>query len=526
MTRDVVIGAAMKSTLTSIKMARENVDKTSERLASGLRVNSALDQPRNFFQSFQLNATANNFTNLLDKMNLGVRTIQQAIAGVETIENILNLAEVKALEAQEALERTSSALPDLILSDQPIGYFQLYGDGTGPDTTNLGNATAVLADGINTNGVTSDNEILFYGAGGTAADFDGTNQFIEVPVDPLINLGGPFNERTVELIFNAENTAGRQVLWEEGGTVNSLNIYIDNGELRVNGRTTNGGGYGPFDISIPIQAGVSYHVAFTQDGTNDRFTGYLNGVPFGSASMNGNVIGNHPNRNAIGAIAQNVYFHDDGPGNAPGRGDGTFAFNGQISDVAVYNSILTSEDLTARYEATSLPLAESFRQDMQVFLEQIQGVVEDTQYRGINLLNKEDLLVRFNDQNTSKIKVEGEGFSISDLNLQDINFQRPSQTRDAIINIRKAIDQVREFGTGLAVDLSIIQTRQDFTRNFVNNYKSGAEDLIIADQNAEGARLLSAQTRLDLSTTALGLASESSRSILEIFGTQLGVFNS
>jgi len=51
MVRDVVIGAAMKSTLTSIKMARENVDKTSERLATGLRVNSALDQPQNFFQA-------------------------------------------------------------------------------------------------------------------------------------------------------------------------------------------------------------------------------------------------------------------------------------------------------------------------------------------------------------------------------------------------------------------------------------------------------------------------------------------
>jgi len=529
MVRDVVIGAAVKSTLTSIKMARENVDKASERLATGLRVSRATDNPQNFFQSYKLNATANNYTNLLDKMNLGVRTIQQAISGVETIENILNLAELKALEAKEALEKTGSNLSNLILDNQPIGYFQLYDSDESPTAQNLGNAGAVLADGIYTNGVTQGNEILFYGAGGKPAKLDGTNQFIEVPVDPLINLGGPFDERTVELIFNAETVAGRQVLWEEGGSTNSMNIYIDNGRLYVNGRTTSGGGYGPLDISTPIQAGKSYHVAFTQQGgsptVDGRFTGYLNGVAFGSEVING-TIGNHPNRNAIGGIAQNVYFHDDGPGNAPARGDGTFAFNGQISDVAVYNDVLTQEDMRARYEATSLPLAESFRKDMQVFLEQIQGIVDDTNYRGINLLDKEELLVNFNDQNTSKLRVKGEAFSLEDLNLENIDFQKPSQVRDAIINIRKALNKVRDFGTGLSVDLNIIQTRQDFTRNFINNYKSGAEDLVIADQNAEGAKLLSAQTRLDLSTTALGLASESSRSILEIFGTGLGVFNS
>jgi len=529
MVRDVVIGAAMKSTLTSIKMARENVDKTSERLATGLRVNSALDQPQNFFQAKQLNATADNYNQLLDRMSLGVRTIQQANAGIEQIENLLNIAENKAIEARTALEETGSNLSDLILENQPIGYFQLYDSDDSPTAQNLGNAGAVLADGVYTNGVTQGEEILFYGAGGNPAKLDGTNQFIEVPVDPLINLGGPFPERSVELIFNAETVTGRQVLWEEGGTVNAMNIYIDDGVLRVNGRTTAGGGYGPLDISIPIEANTSYHVAFTQQGgsptVDGRFTGYLNGVEFGSEVING-TIGNHPNRNAIGGIAQNTYFHDDGPGNAPGRGDGTFSFNGQISDVAIYNEVLTQEDMRARYEATSLPLAESFRQDIQNFLKQVGDIVEDTSYRGINLLDNEDLIVDFNDQNTSKLRVDGSKFNLDDLNLDDINFQKPSQVRDAIINIRKAITQVRDFGFTLANDLTVIQTRQEFSRNFINNYESGAEDLVIADQATEGARLLAAQTRLDLGTTALSLASQSSQSILQIFGSGSNLFTS
>ena len=514
MVRDVVIGATIKSTLTSIQRTRESLDRTSERLATGLRVNRPIDQPQNFFQASYLQNTASDYTNLLDKMALGVRTIQGAIAGVETIENILNLAEVKALEAKRELEQTSSALPEAILENSPVGYFRLN-DADGLTAANLGTLGAG-GDGIYTNGVTQGDEILFYGAGGLPAKFDGNNQFIAVPNDDSINTNGPFPERTVELIFNAETTGGRQVLWEEGGTVNSLNIYIDDGLLRVNGRTTNAGGYGPLDISIPIQAGVSYHVAFTQDAPNGRFTGYLNGQEFGSAAI-GAMIGNHPNQNGIGAVNNNVYFHDDGPGNAPGRADGTFAFNGQISDVAIYNSILTQEEMEIRYEATSLPISEAFRLDTIEFLEQIDNLVEDTQFRGINLLNKEELVVDFNRETRNKLVVEGDNFSVESLGLTDVNYQKPSQVEAAIRNIRKAIDQVREFGSKLANDLMIIQTRQDFTRNTINIAKSGAEDLTIADQDEEGANLLAAQTRLALGTTALSLASQSQASVISLF---------
>lgn len=514
MVREVVIGAAMKSTLTSIQRAREAVDQTSERLATGLRVNSVLDQPSNFFQATYLKNTASDFNRTLDSMALGIRNIQNAISGVETLEKILDLAELTALEAKEELEKTSSALPDAILANSPVGYFRLN-DADQAVAANLGTLGAG-GDGIYTNGVTQGDEILFYGAGGLPARFSGGGQYIAVPNDDSINTNGPFPERTVELIFNAETTAGRQVLWEEGGTVNSLNIYIDNGQLRVNGRTTFGGGYGPLDISIPIEAGVSYHVAFTQDGPNGRFTGYLNGQEFGSEAI-GSFIGNHPNQNGIGAVNNNVYFHDDGPGNAPGRGNGTFAFNGQISDVAIYNSILTQDELQLRYEATSLPLSEQFRLDTIAFLEQFESVVEDANIRGLNLLGGEDLIVDFNLENRNKLEVEGRSFTLESLGLTDINFQRPSQVEDAIRTLQKAREELREYASSLAVDLSVIQIRQDFTRLTINTNESGADDLIVADQNEEGANLLASQIRLDLATTSLSLASQSQSAVLTIF---------
>lgn len=523
MVDSIIPGAAVKSTLLSIQRARENVDRASERLSTGLRVNRATDQPRNFFQASALNHTANNFNSLLDRMGMGIRTIQTAFTGLEQLENILELAEIKAVEAKEALEKTDSALPNAILADSPVGYFRL-GDADGPTAFNLG-TLGTNGDGTYTNGVTQGEEILFYGAGGLPARFDGVNQFIAIPNDDSINTPGPFPERTVELIFNADSTSGRQVLWDEGGRTNSMNIYIDNGLLRVNGRTTANGGYGPLDISTPIEAGVTYHVAFTQDGPGSRFTGYLNGQAFGSVDIGGAFIGNHPNQNGIGAVNENIYFHDDGPiGNSPVRGDGTFAFDGQISDVAIYNTIIDQAGMQARYEATSLPLSEQYRLETLDFLNQIQDIVEDSNFRGINLLQKEKLIVDFNDEKTSKLRVDGRDFNIESLGLQDINFQKPSQVEQAINSIRKAVAQVREYASSLTNDLNVIQIRQEFTQNKIVNHRAGATDLLIADQNEEGANLLAAQTRVDLSTTALSLASQSQASILQIFGTGSDLF--
>jgi flagellin-like hook-associated protein FlgL len=527
MIRDVVPGAAIKSTLTSIQRSREALDRTSERLASGLRVNRAIDEPRNFFGAAQLNATASNFSSLLDKMNLGVRTIQQAIAGVEQMENILRLAQNKVQEAKSALEQTDSALSNFILAEEPLGYFQLYDSDSSLTAQNLGNAGVILENGDYRNGISQGKEILFYGAGGKPAQFDGgsSQQFVEIAPDPLINSNGPYDERTVELVFNADSVSGRQILWEEGGNVNNLSIYIDNGQLYVHGRTTTwgGGASPPIFVRTPIESGKTYHVAMTIDAPNNRMTGYLNGEAFDSAFIPGPV-NSHPRGNGIGGMFEDMYFHDGPVTTGGATPDGAFAFDGQMSDVAIYDKIVSGEGMRQRYEATSLPLAESYRQEMQVFLEQFENLVEDTSYRGINLLDKETLVVDFNDQNTSKLRVKGEAFDLETLGLSEIDFQKPSQVRDAMINIDKAIEQVREFGSKLANDLTIIQTRQDFTRNFINNYKAGATDLTIADQNAEGARLLAQQTRLDLGTEALSLAGQSSRSILEIFGSGSDLF--
>lgn len=522
MINDVTLGGSVGGTLNSIKRASAQVEQTSMRLNTGKRVNSVLDQPQNFFSAFSLNNTATDYSQLIDGLNMGTRTIKEALTGLEAVEKVLRLAENKAIEAATELENTNSALPNAILADNPVGYYQLY-DSNRTEAVNIGSlAGDPNGNGTYINGVSEGKEILFYGAGGLAAKFDGNQQYIGILPNDSINTAGPYNEKTIELTFNADSVAGRQVLFEEGGPVNNLNIYIDNGRVYVNGRTTFGGGWGPFNISTPIEAGVTYQVALVLDANNNRFSGVLNGEEFGSDFIPG-PIGSHPNRNAIGAINQDIYFHDDGPGNAPtSRPDGSFAFRGEISDVAFYNDVISLEGLRERYEATSLPLAERFRTETIEFMEQISSIIEDSSFRGVNLLEKDELRIDLNQDRSNKLEVEGGNFSLASLGLDDISFQKPSQTEASIRKIREAIETIREYTSKLTSDVNIINMRETFTREKINTLKAGADDLTLADMNEEAANQLSAQTRLDLSVTALSLATASQQSILTLFSNGSG----
>jgi hypothetical protein len=59
--------------------------------------------------------------------------------------------------------------------------------------------------------------------------------------------------------------------------------------------------------------------------------------------------------------------------------------------------------------------------------------------------------------------------------------------------------------------------RQDFTNQMIATLQSGADSLVVANPNQEGAYLLALQTRQQLSTTALSLSAQSDRNVLKLF---------
>ena len=63
-----------------------------------------------------------------------------------------------------------------------------------------------------------------------------------------------------------------------------------------------------------------------------------------------------------------------------------------------------------------------------------------------------------------------------------------------------------------------VQTRQDFTKHLSTTLQTGADQLVLADPNEEGANMLALQTRQQLSTTALSLSAQADQAVLRLFG--------
>ena len=80
-----------------------------------------------------------------------------------------------------------------------------------------------------------------------------------------------------------------------------------------------------------------------------------------------------------------------------------------------------------------------------------------------------------------------------------------------------ALTSLRSESQTLSSSLSVIQIRQDFTKATINTLQTGSSDLTLADSNQEGANLLALQTRQQLSTTALSLASQADQNVLRLF---------
>jgi flagellin-like hook-associated protein FlgL len=98
------------------------------------------------------------------------------------------------------------------------------------------------------------------------------------------------------------------------------------------------------------------------------------------------------------------------------------------------------------------------------------------------------------------------------------NWATASDIGTATTDLSKALTTLRAQSQTFGSNLSTVQIRQDFTKSMINTLQVGSDALTLADTNEEGANLLALQTRQQLSTTALSLASQSSQAVLRLFG--------
>jgi flagellin-like hook-associated protein FlgL len=151
---------------------------------------------------------------------------------------------------------------------------------------------------------------------------------------------------------------------------------------------------------------------------------------------------------------------------------------------------------------------------------QIDQLAGDSGYNGVNLLGGDNLKVVFNEKGTSSQSISGVKFDSAGLGIaaSTNKFQTDSDINTAFTNLTAALGSLRSQAAAFGSSLSVVQTRQDFTKAMVNTLQTGSDNLVLADSNQEGANMLALQTRQSLSTTALSLANQASQAVLRLFG--------
>src|SRR5260221_2116104 len=89
---DIVLTAAVRQNLLSLQDTAALLATTQGRLATGKKVNSALDNPTNFFTAAGLDARASDISNLLDSIGNGVQVLQAANTGITSLSKLVDTA--------------------------------------------------------------------------------------------------------------------------------------------------------------------------------------------------------------------------------------------------------------------------------------------------------------------------------------------------------------------------------------------------------------------------------------------------
>src|SRR4029077_3715750 len=133
---NITLSAAVRQNLLSLQGTADLLATTQGRLATGKKVNSALDNPTNFFTAAGLDARASDISNLLDSIGNGVQVLQAANTGITSLSSLVDTA--KSIANQVLQQPTGYTSRANVSIAAPTGAGALGVAGTATDLTNGG----------------------------------------------------------------------------------------------------------------------------------------------------------------------------------------------------------------------------------------------------------------------------------------------------------------------------------------------------------------------------------------------------
>lgn len=584
-TNKIALTASMRSNLLSLKNTQKLFDSTQDKLSTGYKVNSAMDNPSSYFTAQSLNARADDLSTLLDSIGQAISTLQTADEGITSLQDFVSQAKSIANSARDTMnvsakttstikfdkdnlksQLVTSAIPNAAVNDSMIIR---YGD-----STKLAGTTNVKAD-------SKLSDLKLVGLDGTAVDKEAGS--IKIDGDEYkLTFSGTDNKMTVT--YGAKSVFKITGISSDGKTYTMQDA--DGNEFSYTGtiaEATNGPH--PAAIGDTVTNAAAFSMTVSEDGKTTAATSGLaltgTAADYAAATVtttsktstinvaDGQTVEDMANviETMIGTKVFDVSIEDS---NLVFKTLDTTSVEvtGKIADVfgmdkgvevkleatdtaeSLRQKIDALEGISAEFDENGKLVVKSAEGDDMVIsgaladklgisgavtngsneratyakqfdsvLKQIDELVQDTSYKGINLLKGDNLTVVFNESRTSTLELKGVTFDSTGLGFtQSANEWKHTDDIDtALDQITKATSTLRAQASEFGQNLSTVQIREDFTENMINNLTTGADKLTLADANEEAANLLALQTRQSLATNSLSLASQSAQSVLKLF---------
>ncbi|MCC8958491.1 flagellar protein [Bradyrhizobium sp. Pear77] len=527
----IVLSSSVRQNLLSLQSTADLLATTQNRLSTGKKVNTALDNPTNFFTAQSLDNRASDINNLLDGIGNGVQVLQAANTGITSLQKLVDSAKSVANQALQAA----------------VGYSQksqvTTAVVTGATTDDIrGTATysnATLAGTVVNNNLSTPVPITAATKLVTAANSDS----LAATPTGTISVNGKSITFSNTQTTSTTDSSGNVTLGTGAGstlTVGDLLTAIDGitgtatastvaaGALQISTGTNqdlniSGSGLAAFGLTAGTKArtvatpspldGLTLTIGATGNGKATNIT-------FGSGA--GQVKSLNDLNNALSANNLQASLSAGGALTISTTNDAASATIGTIGGTAagagkLFNALVGSAPVQ---DPNGLANRANLVNQYNNILDQITTTAQDASYNGINLLNGDQLKLTFNETGSSTLKIQGVTFDASGLNLTKLtagtDFIDNASANATLKTLNSASGLLRTQASTLGSNLSIVQIRQDFSKNLINVLQTGSSNLTLADTNEEAANSQALSTRQSIAVSALALANQSQQSVLQL----------
>jgi flagellin len=524
----IVLSSSVRQNLLSLQSTADLLATTQNRLSTGKKVNTALDNPTNFFTAQSLDNRASDISNLLDGIGNGVQVLQSANTGITSLQKLVDSAKSVANQALQASVgySTKSTVASAAISGATAT--DLRGIATAPTNNSVTATAPVLNDNTGT-AVNITGATLLSGTAGAASNdlasgittgdtlvVNGTTfTFVSGSSSTGTNIG--VADTVTHLLAAIDAVTGTSVASSVAGGKVTLNTGTTS-DLTIAGTALAKiglvAGTTARTAGTTALGGLTLTIGATGNGTATSIT-FGNGTGGTVKSLNDlntALAANNLQASIDSTGVISITTTNDAASSTIGTIGGTSAasgkaFNGLTAAAPVQDAAaqLVRSDLVSQYNN---------------ILDQITTTSQDASFNGINLLNGDQLKLTFNETGTSTLKIQGVSFSAAGLSLSKLaagtDFLDNTSANKAINSLSTASSALRTEASALGSNLSIVQIRQDFSKNLINVLQTGSSNLTLADTNEEAANSQALSTRQSIAVSALALANTSQQSVLQL----------